>query len=205
MSEAVIENGCARVAGGEWLMGLSQPTAARGAAQVKGLKGLFVADRACVRAVTAAGDCWCAAQERPFLTRFDALPDVPLALVSGKLLVAPLAARTGARGVKLVPFSFSRSTPVTEFQMGWAVAATRSRVARVALADGETLAVRPEAVVAWIGKDPTGFCPKLSVWDVLLPRGPQNLTYTFHGPATVWFEGAETARANRRRGPQRIY
>lgn len=204
MSEATIENGCARVAGGEWLMGLSQPAAVRGAVQVKGLRGLFAPDRASVRAVTAAADCWCAVQERPFLTRFDALPDEPLALVSGKLLVAPLASRTGARSVKLVPFSFSRATAVTEFRKGWAVSATRSRVARVALEDGETLAVRPDAVVAWTGKDPSGFCPKLSLLDVLLPRGPRNLTYTFHGPSTVWFEGAEAARP-RRRGAQRIW
>ena len=198
MGEATIENGCARVAGGEWLMGRAQPAASLGSASMRGLKGLVVPDRAAVRVVTASGACWCAAQDRPFLTRLDALPDEPLALVSGKLLVAPKAARAGARSVKLVPFSFSRATPVTEFRMGWAVAATRSRVTRAALEDGETLSVRPEAVVAWTGKDPTGFCPRLSVLDLILPRGPRNLCFTFHGPSVVWFEGSlERQRAPR--------
>jgi uncharacterized protein (AIM24 family) len=68
--------------------------------------------------------------------------------------------------------------------------ATASRTARVALADGETLSVRPEAVVAWAGRRPTGFCPKISVWDVLLPRVPRALLFTFYGPGVVWIEGA---------------
>jgi hypothetical protein len=69
------------------------------------------------------------------------------------------------------------------------MAATKSRVTRVAIEDGDTLTVRPESVVAWIGNQPTGFCPRLSIWNVVLPCPPKNLAYTFHGPATVWFEG----------------
>jgi uncharacterized protein (AIM24 family) len=68
--------------------------------------------------------------------------------------------------------------------------ATASRTARVQVADGETFSVRPEAAVAWTTRQPTGFCPKLSIWDVLLPRGPRNLLLTFYGPGLVWIEGA---------------
>ena len=195
MDEARIENGAAQVAAGAWLMPPVQPAACLGPAVVRGLKGLFVRDRARVRAVTTSADAWCAAADRPFLTHLPALPDEPLHLVSEKLLVAPASARVGAHALKLVPMSLRRATVVTDFVLGWAVAATRSRVTRVAVPEDGTLTVRPDALVAWIGKDPTGFCPRLSVLDLLLPRGPKNLSFSFHGPATVWFEGAAAAPA----------
>ena len=202
--EATIESGFATVAAGDWLMGRSQPVAFSDRAEVKGLRGFIVPDRAAVRAVRLAGEGRCASADAPFLTRLDALPDEPLKLMSSRLLVAPLAARSGARSLRLVPLSFSRAFAVTEFRGGWAVAATRGRVTRVALEDGGTLTVRPEAVVAWIGRDPSGTCPRLSVLDIVLPRSPRNLAFTFHGPATVWFEGSSEGgargRAGRRRG-----
>ena len=198
--EAMIESGFATVAAGDWLMGRSQPVAFFGRAEVKGLRGFVVPDRAAVRQVQLSGEGRCASSDAPFLTRLDALPDVPLRLMSEKLLVAPFGARCGARSLRLVPLSFSRAFAVTEFEGGWAVAATRGRVARVALEDGGTLTVRPEAVVAWIGKDPSGYCPKLSILDIVLPRSPRNLAFTFHGPATVWFEGASEGGARGRVG-----
>jgi len=200
MVEVEIANGCAVAPEGDWLMGRAQPVACLGTAAVSGLRGFIVPDRAVLRQVRTTGTSWCAAQDRPFLTRLDALPDESLTLVSEKLLVAPFASRTGARSVKLLPLSFRRATAVTALRFGWAVVATRSRVTRVALEADRTLTVRPEAVVAWLGKDPTGFCPRLSLTDILLPRGPKNLAYTFHGPATVWFEGGKEAeRLVRRR------
>ena len=203
--EAVIENGFAKVGAGDWLMGRAQPVACGGRAVVGGLKGLFVPDRGYVRAVTLDAEAYCASADAPFLSRLDALPDVPLMLTSEKLLAAPRAARTGARSVRLVPMSLSKSLVVTEFRKGWAVAATRSRVTRVALEDGATLTVRPEAVVGWIGNDPSGFCPRLSVFDMILPRMPRNLAFTFHGPATVWFEGSSPdGFAPRRRRERRM-
>lgn len=72
----------------------------------------------------------------------------------------------------------------------WVVMATTSRTARVPVAEDETLSVRPESAVAWTGKRPSGFCPKLGLWDLLLPRGPKNLLLRFHGPCIVWVEGA---------------
>lgn len=195
MDDVFIEHGTAKVSAGEWLAGRDQPAASLGTSRIRGLKGFVVPDRAATRVVTTSSDAWFAAADRPFVARFDALPDEPLNLVSGKLLVAPLVARTAAKSVKLVPFSFNRAMPVTCFMggenvPGWAVAATRGRVTRVVLEDGGTLTVRPEAVVAWTGSNPTGFCPKLSFLDILLPRGPKNLAFTFHGPAVVWFEGS---------------
>ena len=190
MQEARVENGCATTEAGDWLVGRCQPVACLGSFRLKSLRGFIVPDRACVFAVTSDGPLHCASADRPFLTRLDALPDETLALVSDRLLLAPPSARTGAHNVKLVPMSFRRVTPVTEFRRGWVIAATRSRVTRRAVGEGETLMVRPEALVAWVGRDPTGFCPKLGLWDLLLPRGPKNLAYDFHGPCTVWFEGA---------------
>ena len=82
----------------------------------------------------------------------------------------------------------------------WVVMATASRTARVSVADGETLSVRPEAVVAWTGPRPTGFCPKLGIWDILLPRGPKDLLFTFHGPSLVWIEGSFASSSKRFNG-----
>lgn len=200
MEEAVIENGAAKVAAGTWLMGRAQPAAVLGTVKIAGLKGFIVPDRAAMRVATTTAEAWCAAGDKPFLLRLPALPEESetLNVVSDRLLVAPAACRVGARNLKLVPFSLRRTAAITRFRQGWVVLATRSRVTRVALEDGGTLTVRPEALVAWVGKDPTGFCPKLSVLDVLLPRGPRDLVYTFHGPAVVWFEGAREQLLTRR-------
>ena len=203
MDEPVIENGTARVGAGEWLVGRTQPAASRGTVSVKTLRGVIVPDRIWVRSVKSSDSLFCASADAPFLTRLEALPDAVLSVASAKLLVAPARARVGAKAVKLVPLSFQRSLAVTRFQMGWVLAGTRGRVTRTALEDGATLMVRPEAVVAWSGADPSGFCPKLSVLDVLLPRGPRNLAYTFHGPCVVWFEGSAEPRVNLR--PRRFY
>ncbi len=190
MNEPVLEHGMAKVAAGAYLAAASQPAAHFGAARLAGLGGFVVPDRAALRRVETAGDAFFAAAEAPFLTLLPLPPDEPLSAVSAKLLVAPLASRVRGRSLKLIPLSFARATPVTELRTGWAVLATRSRTARVALAEGETLTVRPDALVAWLGRPPTGFCPKLRLLDVLLPRAPRNLSFSFHGPVTVWFEGA---------------
>jgi len=178
-------------------VGQAQPVACLGSFAVQGLRGFIVPDRSWVRKFVVAAQpesapcAWFAKADAPFLTRIDVLPDESLHLVSSKLLIAPFSSRVKARNVKLVPMSFRRATVVTEFRFGWVVAATASRVTRVVVDDGQTLTVRPESVVAWSGKDPTGFCPKLSLLDLILPKGPKNLAYTFHGPCVVWFEGGK--------------
>ena len=190
MNAPLVEHGMAKVGAGVYLAAAAQPTAACGAARTAGLKGFVAPDRAALRRVETAGDAYFASAAAPFLTALAPPPDAPLSAVAAKLLVAPFDARVKGRALKLVPFSFARATPVTELRGGWAVFATRSRTARVSLADGETLTVRPEALVAWLGPAPTGFCPKLRLLDLLLPRLPRTLAFSFHGPATVWFEGA---------------
>lgn len=191
MGEVTIENGFVRAGAGDWLVSPSQPAAFRGACRKRSLRGFVVPDRLAVRELHAEAEIHCAASSRPFLTRLDALPDETLSVVSSKLLLAPSESRISARSLKLIPMSFRRATPVTEFRSGWVVLATKSRVTRVSLEDGETLTVRPEALAAWFGKAPTGFCPRLSVLDLLLPKGPSELAFSFHGPCIVWFEGAE--------------
>ena len=132
---------------------------------------------------------WCSSSACPFLTRIDC--GAPVSAVSDKILVAPAGARSGARLLRVVPMSLARSIRTTEFSSEWVVMATRSRTARIALADGESLGVRPDAAVAWTGARPTGFCPRLRLLDILLPRGPRDLLLHFHGPAIVWIEGSE--------------
>lgn len=192
MSEALIENGCAKVQAGEWLMGRSQPVACTGPYQKLGLRGFIVQDRSHLVEVRSQHDLYCASADKPFLCRLDALPDEKLNVISSKLLVAPKESRVGARCVKIIPMCFKRAMPVTEFQKGWVIASTRGRAMRVAVKENETLMVNPESVIAWIGKDPTGFCPKLGIMDILLPRGPRELAFSFHGPCTIWFEGTDS-------------
>ena len=90
----------------------------------------------------------------------------------------------------MIPMSIKASLCVTVFGEAWVVLATASRTARLQVADGDTLSVRPESVVAWTGNRPTGFCQKLGLWDILLPRGPRDLLLHFYGPSVVWVEGA---------------
>jgi len=198
---ATIENGFAEVAAGRWLMSRSQPAAFFGKAVRHRRKGWCVRDRTrlCLVETTAAAKC--ADASRPFLTHIPCA--APLFAVSEKVLVAPETARRGAILVKAVPMSLRGALCATEFGQSrtaervppeppaWVVMATAGRTARVSLGEGETLSVRSEAIVAWTCKAPTGFCPKLSLWDILLPRGPRDLLFTFYGPGLVWIEGAK--------------
>lgn len=206
MDSVEIENGFAGVGAGSWLVGRGQPAAFSGTLRRRPRKGWFLRDRAALDLVEAAGGkVKCADARRPFLTHVPCAAEV--FAVSAKVLLAPSAARADAFLLKPVPMGARGAIGVTRFSSGWVVFATASRTARAALAEGETLSVRPEALVAWTGKRPTGFCRKLSVWDVLLPRLPRDLMLTFYGPGVVWIEGAGgrnaadgcSASGNRRR------
>ena len=188
MQETVkIEGGFAEVGAGAWLMGRGQPAAFFGSAVRRRRKGFFLRDRSALDLVETTGAAKCADARRPFLTHIPCA--APISAASAKVLVAPAAARTGAEVVKMIPMSLKGSLCVTVFGEEWVVLATASRTARLQVADGDTLSVRPESVVAWTGNRPTGFCPKLGLWDILLPRGPKNLLLHFHGPSVVWVEG----------------
>ena len=183
-----IEGGFAEVGAGAWLMGRGQPAAFFGSAVRRRRKGFFLRDRSILDLVETTGAAACADARRPFLTHIPCA--APISAASAKVLVAPAAARTDAEVVKMIPMSIKASLCVTVFGEAWVVLATASRTVRLQVADGDTLSVRPEAVVAWTGNRPTGFCPKLGLWDVLLPRGPRDLLLHFHGPSIVWVEGA---------------
>ena len=194
-----IENGFAEVDAGSWLVSRGQPAAFSGAAVRRRRKGFWLPDRAALDLVETTGRTLCADAARPFLTHIPCA--TPIAAVSRKVLVAPAGARTGARTVKVIPLSARGAIGTTAFGTDFVVMATASRTARVSVADGDTLSVRLESVVAWTGNPPTGFVRKLGVWDVLLPRTPRDLMLHFHGPCLVWVEGsAERGAWNRCRG-----
>lgn len=207
-----IENGFAEVGAGEWLVSRAQPAAYFGTLSRRRRKGLVVRDRGHLDLVATTGAAKCADASRPFLTHIPCA--APIAAVSNKVLVAPAAARRAAELVRPVPMSLMRALCTTVFAQdpppadesaasrsagcAWVVMATASRTARIAVADGDTLTVRVESAVAWTGNRPTGFCPRLGVWDLLLPRGPRELSLHFHGPCVVWIEGSKNAFAERR-------
>ena len=189
MQETVkIEGGFAEVGAGAWLMGRGQPAAFFGSAVRRRRKGFFLRDRSALDLVETTGAAKCADARRPFLTHIPCA--APISAASAKVLVAPAKARRDAHFVKLIPMSLKNALCVTEFGEEWVVMATAGRTCRMPLDDGQTLSVRPEAVVAWTGRNPTGFCQRLSLWDVLLPRGPRDLLLTFYGPGVVWAEGS---------------
>ncbi len=136
------------------------------------------------------GTLHAASAARPFLTQVTVTDG--LKVVSAKLLLAPRDARCGGRLVRVIPMSFRNAFPVTELASGWAVLSTRARVKRLVVAEGEVATVRAEAAVAWTGKDPTGFCPRLRLRDILIPsRSRASLALNFYGPQVVWVEGCD--------------
>lgn len=189
---ARIDSGFAEVEAGSWLMGPAQPVAYFGDAVRRRRRGWRVPDRAALDLVETSGTARFAAADRPFLTLLPCA--APISAISGKVLVAPAAGRSGASLLRMVPMSSRGALCVTEFNSGWVVLATRSRTARMVVEDGGTLSARPDAVVAWTGPSPTGFCPKLRLLDLVLPRGPRDLLLHFHGPSVVWVEGSSVMR-----------
>ncbi len=206
-----IEGGFAEVEAGAWLVSHGQPTAFFGSAVRRHRKGFFLRDRSSLDLVETTAAAKCADARRPFLTHIPCA--APISAMSAKVIVAPASAWSGTESVKVIPMSVKGALCVTKFGLGgegqeagdeeaasrpesraqenhFVVMATASRTARLQVEDGDTFAVRPESVVAWTGNRPTGFCPKLGLWDFLLPRGPRNLLLHFHGPCLVWFEGA---------------
>ena len=184
-----IENGFAEIGAGVWLMGRAQPAAFFGALARRRRKGFFLRDRAHLDLVETTAKARLSDATRPFLTHIPCA--APLSAVSPKVLLAPADAWTGAELVRVVPMSLMRALCVSAFDHEWALMATSGRTARIAVDEGDTLSVRPDAVVAWTGPRPTGFCPRLRLSDVLLPRGPRDLLLHFHGPAVVWVEGSQ--------------
>ncbi len=196
---------------GTWLMGRAQPVAYSSSLRRLRRPGLMVRDRSHLELVQTAGESVCSSSERPFLTHIPCA--APINAVSEKVLVAPGASWTGAETLRVIPMSVRGSMCISCFalsegkgeasqQASFVVMATAGRTRRLVAEDGQTVSVRPDALVAWTGKRPTGFCPKLGVLDMILPRGPKDLLLNFYGPCVVWVEGTRrrTGRAfNERR------
>ena len=185
---ATIAGGFAETGAGAWLAARGQPAAFCGATTRRRRKGWIVRDRARLEHVETSGSAKFSISSRPFLTHVQCA--APVSAVSSKVLVAPLQAHAGSEMLKPIPMGVRGAICVSRFDKEWVVLATVSRTTRIVVEDGETLSVRPEAAVAWTGGRPTGFCPKIGVLDMLLPRGPRNLLLHFHGPCIVWAEGA---------------
>ena len=186
-----LQNGHVVLKAGIWLTSAGQPVAYRGGVRMKGLRGLVVPDRAAYRIVETSGETWFADAARPFLTHIPCA--APLTAVAAKVLVAPVAARTGAEIVRLVPLSWKGAVRATRFEHEWVIFATQSRVEKAVLDEGEVFTVQAGAAVAWTTKRPVGYVPRLKLGDVLLPRRRQtNLAMHFYGPGIVWFEGLKS-------------
>ncbi|MBP5299917.1 MAG: hypothetical protein J6Y80_00800 [Victivallales bacterium] len=185
MNEPLIENGFAKVGAGLWLVGSSQPTAFVGNCVPRALKGLWVPDRSKLHLVEVFEQAFCGGGKRPFLTQIPCA--APLMVVSEKLLVAPATAREKAQVLRVIPFSFRNAFCVTHFASEWVVLATSSRTTRVSLKENELLTARLESAVAWTTQNPTGYMPRIGLWDVLVPRRhDRNLMLHFYGPGVVW-------------------
>ena len=197
-----IEGGFAEVEAGEWLVSHGQPAASLGNFCRLRRKGWFVRDRAALDRVRTGGRAFFSLAAAPFLTHIPCA--APISAVSSKVLVAPVEARTSAEVFKPVPMSIRMSFATTMFEHEWVVMATRSRTARIAVEDGQTLSVRPDAAVAWTGNRPTGFCARLGLFDLFLPVAPREMLLNFHGPCIVWIEGAK-AQGRRLEAGRRTY
>lgn len=192
MNDATIENGFATVGKGAWLVGAMQPTAVLGNCVPRSLKGWLVPDRSKLHIAEVEGTARCGMATRPFLTQITCA--APVTAVSAKLLVAPATARKGGRLLRVIPFSFRNAICVTECDTEWVVMATQSRTMRLSLEEEQLLTVRVEAAVAWTTKPPTGFCPRISLWDILIPkRRERELVLHFYGPGVVWMEGSNAS------------
>ena len=114
-SAAEIAGGFAEVGAGAWLMGRGQPAAFFGKAVRRPRRGWRVRDRSRLDLVETTAAAKCADSSRPFLTHIPCA--APVFAVSGKVLVAPAAARKDAHLVKVIPMSAKSALCVTEFSI----------------------------------------------------------------------------------------
>lgn len=187
MLEPLIENGFASLEAGTWLVGREQPAAACGDISLEGIKGFFAPDRRSLSVLKNKATALLADAARPFLTHLTSVGS--LTVVSSKLLAAPLAARSGAKLLRVIPMSFRDAFPVTVINSDWVVMATRSRIRRITLREDDIVCVKREAVVAWTGRDPVGVAGRIRLRDLLIPKRRVSLSLDFYGPQVIWVEG----------------
>ena len=163
MTNVTIDGGFARIGAGAWLMSRAQPAAFRTSMRRMRRAGWMLRDRSHLELVETAGDAVCADSRRPFLTHIPCAAQI--SAVSEKVLVAPSAAWLGAETLRVIPMSASGALCVSTFAISgetqpsqpssWVVMATASRTTRLVVEDGQSLSVRPDALVAWSGKRPS--------------------------------------------------
>lgn len=187
MLEPFMENGFATVEAGTWLVSRGQPAAVSGTVFPEGLRGFFAPDRRELSVLKTEGAAHLADAIRPFLTHLTSVGS--LTVVSAKLLVAPSAARSGSKLLRVIPMSFRDAIPVTHIKSDWALMATKSRLKRITLQADEVLCVKREAVVAWTGPDPVGVAGRIRLRDLVIPKRRVPLSLDFYGPQVVWVEG----------------
>ena len=188
MNEPKIENGFAVVEAGSWLVGQGQPSATFGKTSINSLKGFIVPDRRELFVMQNEGESYLSSSDRPFLTHIPSVEN--LTVISSKVLVAPFEARIEAKLLKIIPFSFREAIAVTRLAVGWAVTATKSRLKRIVLKEGDILCVKRESAVAWTGKDPVGVAGRVKLRDMFIPKRKVSLQLDFYGPQIVWVEGS---------------
>jgi hypothetical protein len=188
MNEPKIENGFAVVEAGSWLVGQGQPSAIFGKTSINSLKGFIVPDRRELFVMQNEGESYLSSGDRPFLTHIPSVEN--LTVISSKVLVAPFEARIEAKLLKIIPFSFREAIAVTRLAVGWAVTATKSRLKRIVLKEGDILCVKRESAVAWTGKDPVGVAGRVKLRDMFIPKRKVSLQLDFYGPQIVWVEGS---------------
>jgi hypothetical protein len=188
MNEPKIENGFAVVEAGSWLVGQGQPSATLGKTSINSLKGFIVPDRRELFVMQNEGESYLSSSDRPFLTHIPSVEN--LTVISSKVLVAPFEARIDAKLLKIIPFSFREAIAVTRLAVGWAVTATKSRLKRIVLKEGDILCVKRESAVAWTGKDPVGVAGRVKLRDMFIPKRKVSLQLDFYGPQIVWVEGS---------------
>lgn len=188
MNEPLIEHGFAKIAAGTWLVGRGQPTVACGPFSMKGIKGFLAPDRHALAVLDVTQTAYLSDAQRPFLTHLVSVGS--LTVVSDKVLVAPLVARQSAKLYRIIPLSCRNAFAITRFASDWAVVATRSRVRRIVLEEGDVVCVKREAIVAWTGKDPTGVSGRVRLRDLFIPKKNTSLALDFYGPQVIWVEGS---------------
>lgn len=189
MNEPLIENGFASLKAGSWLIRRGQPAVACGKFSITGIKGFFAPDRHYLCVLQSEQMTHLACSKQPFLTHLVSVG--ALSVLSEKLLVAPLAARTGAKLFRVIPFSGRKAFPVTRIDAEWAIIATASRLKRIVIAENEIVCVKRDAAVAWTGKDPTSVAGRIRMRDLLIPKQNVALSLNFYGPQIIWVEGTD--------------
>lgn len=197
--EPCLKDGVLRIGSGRWLTRPGQPIAVRNqgvameapggtAPLLRRMRMAFQPDHARLCVAVVSEEAWFADAKTPFVSALS-VGNMPLNVVTSKLLLAPEQMRESGFLTRIVPLEPRRSLCMTRLKRGWAVTATAARVTRIPVAAGESLDVCPEALVAWSGAMPRTVGVKVPLTTLLSPRASAPVRLQFKGEAVVWLEG----------------